>query len=156
MNCLDPSLLSADPFDPTHWAEDDAEDVAYLHLSDRTDCYAILDRQDYEWARSFRSGLWCHTYGSGDMDPETGVMSRPDGIYARKTVDGKTLFLHRLICERANGPAPILCPIADHMNGHTLDCRRVNLRWVTRSQNAINRPKSKTREAFLRAIGRAY
>jgi len=130
--------------------------VCYLHLSSRIDCYAILDRIDYEWAKGLGSGLWCHTYGSGDMCPETGIMQRPDGIYARKTVGGRTLYLHREITFRAHGAPPLPNYMSDHQNGHTLDCRRVNLSWATRRQNAMNVSGTKLREANLLRVGRSY
>jgi len=44
-----------DPFDPRDWPRDEPEDVCYLHLSSRIDCYAILDRIDYEWAKGLAS-----------------------------------------------------------------------------------------------------
>lgn len=145
-------MIDADPFDPTTWDREQPEDVCYLHLSSRIDCYAVLDRQDYEWAKAFGSGLWCHTYGSGDMDPETGVMQRPDNIYARKCVGGRTLFLHREITRRAHGPPPLDNYMSDHKNGDTLDCRRRNLHWQTRAQNAMNIKGTKIREAYLREV----
>lgn len=124
-------------FDPRTWAAPPPPDACtFLHLSDRVDCYCLLDLQDYEWARAW---LWCHTYGSGSFN-ENGVIARPDHIYARRCVGKKTLFLHREILVRAVGEAPPLHTIGDHINGDTLDNRRCNLRWATRSQNARNRP----------------
>lgn len=124
----------------------------YLSLSDRIDCYAILDRCDYEWARSLGSGLWCHTYGSGDIDPETGIISRPKNIYARKCIGKRTIFLHREVTRRAFGPPTLLNMVSDHKNGETLDCRRANLHWVTRSYNAINIAGSTLRERLIREV----
>lgn len=132
-------------------------DAMWLSLSDRIDCGCWLDRIDYEWARAQGKGaflgLWGHTYGSGDMDPETGTMQRPDGIYARKQVGGRTLFLHREVARRAFGPPWLLNMVVDHQNGNTLDNRRCNLAWVTRSYNAINIAGSKLRERLVREIG---
>jgi len=48
-------LIHVDPFDPRDWPRDEPEDVCYLHLSSRIDCYAILDRIDYEWAKGLAS-----------------------------------------------------------------------------------------------------
>jgi len=133
---LSPGLM----FDPRTWASDPSPDAcAALHLSDRIDCYCLLDWQDFEWARAF---LWCHTYGSGSFD-ENGVIARPDHIYARRCVGPKTLFLHREILLRAVGPPPPGHIIGDHRNGDTLDNRRDNLRWATRSMNAKNRPENR-------------
>lgn len=135
---LSPGLI----FDPRLWpSEPPADFPALLQLSDRIDCYCLLDRQDYEWARAH---LWCHTYGSGSFD-ENGVIARPDHIYARRCVGRQTLFLHREILLRAEGPPPPLHTIGDHINGDTLDNRRSNLRWATRSMNARNRPEHRRR-----------
>ncbi|MFY9294480.1 MAG: HNH endonuclease signature motif containing protein [Methylorubrum rhodinum] len=132
-----PGLL----FDPRTWALPLADDAcAFIQLSDRIDCFCLLDQQDYEWARAH---LWCHTYGSGSFD-ENGVIARPDHIYARRCVGKATLFLHREILLRAEGPPPPGCNIGDHINGDTLDNRRSNLRWASRSQNARNRPHTRS------------
>jgi len=145
--------LTGDAFDPSLLPAESDDDPLWLSLSDRIDCGCWLDRIDYEWARSLGSGLWCHTYGSGDMDPETGVMARPNGIYARKSVGGRTLFLHREICRRAYGPPDLTYCIGDHKNGNTLDNRRVNLQWATRSMNAMNIAGSDLRKRFEREQG---
>jgi HNH endonuclease len=47
----------------------------------------------------------------------------------------RTVYLHRLIM--GEPPEPGL--EVDHINGDLLDCRRQNLRWVTRSHNQQNR-----------------
>jgi hypothetical protein len=127
-------------------------DPCWLSLSDRIDCGCWLDREDYEWARSLGSGLWCHTYGSGDMCPDTGVIQRPANIYARKTVTGRMLFLHREVARRAYGAPWLLNMVVDHKNGDTLDNRRTNLQWVTRSYNAINIAGSTLRERLIREV----
>lgn len=139
-----------DPFDPRSWVEPRPDDAVHLHLSDRVDCYVILDRQDYEWARHLK---WCHTYGSGRMvpvGPGAYAIERPDHIYARNCAGGQTRFLHREILFRWKGRPRRAGMIGDHKNGLTLDCRRTNLRWATKAQNAKNTPTSLVRERFLR------
>ena len=56
--------------------------------------------------------------------------------YARKGRGKPPLYLHRLILGAGAGD------IVDHVNGDPLDCRKENLRIVTRSQNAANRSKT--------------
>jgi len=60
-----------------------------------------------------------------------------DKYYAKKNIrkDGKfnQISLHR---EIIGAPSEM---DVDHINGDTLDCRKQNLRLVTKSQNAINR-----------------
>lgn len=53
--------------------------------------------------------------------------------YACCKIDGTIVRMHRLIMNAREGQ------IVDHINGNTLDNRRENLRFVTASQNAINR-----------------
>ncbi|EIZ87133.1 hypothetical protein WYO_0170 [Methylobacterium sp. GXF4] len=146
---VDPKLL-ADPFDPNTFDPELLDDACFIHLSDRIDCYAIVDRQDYEWARHLK---WCHTYGSGKMLPvANGVyaIQNPDHIYARNCAGGETRFLHREILVRWKGYPRRPGMIGDHKNGKTLDCRRKNLRWATKSQNAKNIAGSKIRARYLR------
>lgn len=142
-----------DPFDPRGWIETEPA-ACYLHLSDRFDVYAIVDPEDYAWARQYR---WCHTYGSGEMtEVAEGVfaMARPDGMYARRCVGGQTIYLHREILTRWKGlPRSNHRRVGDHKDGKTLNCRRANLRWATPSQNAKNIVGSKARTRFLRAMG---
>lgn len=45
----------------------------------------------------------------------------------------KTIYLHRLICEATSEQ-----PHVDHVNGDIADCRRINLRRCTRSENMSN------------------
>lgn len=143
-------IEALDPFDPRTWCE--PAGPCYLQLSERTDCYALVDPEDYAWARAF---TWCHTYGSGEIvevAEDVFAIARPDHIYARRCVGGKTLWLHREILTRRDGP-PAPRRVGDHKNGDTLDCRRINLRWATPSQNARNTTGSKTRARFLKAMG---
>lgn len=78
----------------------------------------------------------------GDVEKVAGVkwsVLETGGLkYARRTVrrpDGKqkTILLHRVIMGAADGE------FVDHINGDGLDCRRGNMRIVTKAQNNMNR-----------------
>ncbi len=63
---------------------------------------------------------------------------KPAG-YAFTTIDGKNIYMHRMILDAKPGE------ITDHINRNRLDNRRVNLRRCTQAQNCVNRPtQSKT------------
>lgn len=68
-----------------------------------------------------------------------GVLSKSrwylcDG-YARGDIDGKSIYMHRIICH------PPESYLVDHINRNRLDNRETNLRIVTLAQNARNRGK---------------
>lgn len=124
------------------WGPAPAYGPPAVSLSDRWCLQALIDEIDVEWARQWK---WCHTYGSGgkikDKARLTGAIRRganPDKVYARRSTNSATLWLHREICIRAYGPPPGPKFISDHLNGDSLDCRRENLRWATLSMNAKN------------------
>lgn len=62
--------------------------------------------------------------------------------YARTGRGRRKLYLHRLVMGAGDGQT------VDHINGDPLDCRKENLRIVTRSQNAANRSKTRNPSGF--------
>jgi hypothetical protein len=77
---------------------------------------ALIDTDDVFIANSHK---WCLSNG-----------------YAKSTINGKVVALHHVII----GVIPSGMEV-DHRNTNTLDNRRSNLRFATKSQNAANRPK---------------
>lgn len=67
--------------------------------------------------------------------------------YARTNIRrGKTIYLHQLIIKCKKGQE------VDHRNHNGLDCRRENLRKVTRSQNTMNHRIHKDNKSGFRGV----
>lgn len=90
-------------------------------------CVVIVDDADFEWLN--RWSWYAQFNGRGKA-------------YAQRDPDSGRVMMHRLIM---NAPSHLQ---VDHMNGDSLDNRRVNLRLCTSVQNAYNRPKTAKRSAF--------
>lgn len=58
---------------------------------------------------------------------------------------GRFVSMHRLVARRALGPAEPGA-VVDHVNGDTLDCRRGNLRYASKSENKVNWHRALTSE----------
>jgi hypothetical protein len=94
------------------------------------------------------------------IDPETGVIEKRTVMtttvsksgYVRVKYNGKTCSVHRLVWEHVHGPIPDGMHI-DHINGVKSDNRIANLRLVTPSQNAQNRPRA-TGASFSKSRGK--
>ena len=80
------------------------------------DLFSLVDAQDADLAR-FK---WYRFEGNSTL-------------YSKGKVDGKHLFLHRVIAARMG-----ITGLVDHKNRRGLDNRRCNLRQATHSQNTSN------------------
>lgn len=86
---------------------------------------AIISKQDYRKVNRYK---W-HTHFSA------GTKRRQGYPYARASIKGKKVYLHRFITG-AELPFHV-----DHKNHQTLDYRRENLEIVTREENLKRRRK---------------
>ena len=66
--------------------------------------------------------------------------------YPRTKINKKDIFLHHLILPKKQGFE------IDHINRNKLDNRRCNLRYVTRSQNAMNHGIQRNNKSGYRGV----
>ena len=77
------------------------------------------------------------------LSPWHVVESDPGRFYAARVINGRRVFLHRLLM---NAPPDKL---VDHEDGDGLNCRRTNMRVCTTAQNMLNRRRhSQNRSGF--------
>lgn len=85
----------------------------------------IIDDDDYDRVSNFR--WWA-------LRPKKSLT-----VYARTKIDGKTVYLHRMVMDCPPG-----CEI-DHIDGNGLNCTRENLRAVSHAENVW---RGNSRRAF--------
>jgi hypothetical protein len=76
----------------------------------------LIDKEDWEKYKMMKWFLWGEGY----------IVCKPD--YRKFQI----IYLHRLIMNAPKGKD------VDHINGNTLDCRKINIRICNRSQNSMN------------------
>jgi hypothetical protein len=110
-----------------------------LYLSgkeaERLGLFVTIDAIDYDWAMQWK---WNAKRSQDRGNPKHKVKWY---AYRKTRIMGRDLsiFLHKQICERHRGLPPTKRHIiADHQNGHSLDCWRDNLDWATPSMNREN------------------
>lgn len=76
--------------------------------------------------------------------------------YASMLSEGQTKYVHRLVCEEANGPPPTPKHDAAHScgRGHEGCVTRRHLRWATRAENEADKIRHGTRIARGRGTTR--
>lgn len=105
------------------------DDHAEIMLSDGS--IAIIDKEDVPKVSGVNWwGLRCK-----------------NGVYAQAKVDGKRVYLHRVIADATPGLE------ADHRDRNTLNCRRKNLRVVTHAQNQRNMSRPKNNTSGFKGVG---
>lgn len=123
--------MMVDLFDPRTWAE---PEPCNLYLDNNERLFVLVDEIDFTWACRWR---WFPKFNSRKRKVYAfrNLTVRRNGVRYDRSV-----YLHVEIMIRTGIYRPtadhVVC---DHINGKSLDCRRVNLRWATRSENGKNR-----------------
>lgn len=94
---------------------------------------AVIDSKHYRRVNKYK---W-HVHFS------RGSKRKPGEPYARASIEGKKVYLHRFITG-ASLPLHV-----DHINNQTLDCRDDNLKVCTHQENSKNKKKAKKRVDIL-------
>jgi hypothetical protein len=98
--------------------------------------FVLVDPVDAEWLGDVTLSVTYDKHGR-----------KPYAVCYRRYNGGtRKFYIHKEITELEYGPPPVIyrpdltteVMIADHRDGDSLDCRRHNLRWLTRRQNRIN------------------
>ena len=127
-------MKTADPFDPNTWVPDDHE--YRIYASDDLSLYAIVDAIDYPYLVRWR---WNAMRFHSDRR-----WSRKDKLYLRRGLDYRedgvrkvrTVLLHVEVMRLSGKPPPTNAHVlVGHADDDSLNCRRVNLVWVTPSEN---------------------
>jgi len=103
-------------------------------LSDKNNIYIYVDHAEIELQNKNHAIVGYALIDLDDIDKCSSHKWYLDSVgYARTSVDKKKIRLHKLITQ-TDGTT-----IVDHINRNKLDCRKVNLRIVDYSMNALNR-----------------
>lgn len=105
-----------------------------IRLSDRYDFVAVVSEEDYafliKWRWTFKRSSRKHNeliYACRN----TWVGSRTDG--SRRQVK---IMMHNVVMERRGEPRPSALHTVHHMNHKSLDNRRDNLEWASKSRQS--------------------
>ena len=62
--------------------------------------------------------------------------------YKRIKLNGKNVYIHRIVCRAFNGEPPIDGMYVDHIDGNKMNNHYTNLEWVTPKENSVRASKN--------------
>lgn len=148
-------------WDPNTWVLDQHEHRIYA--DETLEVYAVVDAIDYPYLSQFRWSL--HTKLERGVRGNRGTKKYlrravstfhgPDGENYVSPIHGhvvrnrnrttKNLFLHQAVMERKGDKPPTPAhKYIDHIDQDSMNCRRENLEWETKSGNTLNNRNGKS------------
>lgn len=148
-----------DMWDPNTWS--DPDDREYRIYAPDLETYALVSAIDYPYLCQFSWSIHTVNIGKRDRSAHANVRKRlylrrgvsifngPDGepyvspihghVVRHRNRTQKNVFLHQEVIERMGTPPPSpLHTLIDHIDRDTMNCRRWNLEWETKSGNTLN------------------
>lgn len=102
--------------------------------------FAIVDADDYEYLSQFK--WFFHKGGISKTGAFYGYAERKQRIGGKDTA----IRMHRVINKTPDGL------YTDHVNGNTLDNRKINLRTATSTQNQMNRKSAEGSSSRFKGV----
>ena len=145
------AIKSDDFLDPNNWLPDEHEHRIYA--TDDLEVYVVVDAVDYPWLVQWKWTIHNRAYyertGQLYLKRTVTEVIAPEGPRYESPLSGKlvrnfhriqrTRFLHQEIMERTGIPRPTpKHKEVDHINKKTINCRRYNLQWATRSMQVAS------------------
>lgn len=118
-------------------------DECRIYLDNKGEIFCVVDADDYEWLSKYR---WAAIRSRSRWKVYAARSTRLSGREGPQT----RIYMHKEILERAGIKPPTPAHvIGDHKDGDSLNNRKRNLEWETRSGNARNLYGRKTKQPTM-------